>query len=786
MINKISKLENFGVFQNFIWTSEIPNFKRFNLIYGWNRSGKTTVSRVFASCEKKSLYDKDAFKQYPEHGKFEITRSDGTIVKNSDIATNTLPVKVFNQDFIEDNVSFDSTNSSKPIIYVSKEDIESNKKLVKLKEDETTLEITYKEGKKNTEAKENAKNAFLSSLGRETAAIIFDKTYNKTKAEAKIKSVGINNFADKILSIENKKNIMKISRSEPGNPQTTFLESPFIDYADLFKQGERLLRRKIISEILERLKDSENEEAIVDDELNSWIKQGWDIHRRREESKRCLFCESNLASDFFDSLKKHFSEDYENLQNSIDLLVEKFEQGKLAAIPEKNSSLSPDLIGKYEVLANRYMELVKEQNNWIDYLVSWLHRKRNNPFDLDIPKVVAPPEGSILPLNEILCELNAVIANHNEKIKNYGTEVMKAREELELDAIASALLEIDYLKLERDQKEAEIKEHEAQEALNNNRAAISKLESETSNISKAIVNINQLLKGFFGRDEIQLESDGERKGYVITRGGLPAKNLSEGEKTAIAFSYFVVKVEEKAFAIGSGIIFIDDPISSFDSNFIYQCFSLISTRFDEAGQLFISTHNFQLFNLVKEWFIRKNKYIEEKNVILKIRGSDEKPVACEFFMMENYIDSDIRKARIIELDRTLRDFKSEYHFLFSLLSRFNDATSVYADFYTIGNVARRFFEIFADFKIPDSRNQKAKMTAIVNELNEGKSESDRISDSDWNRVYKLINSYSHNSDPASTIEHINRGESVDVIKILLKMIKESDPKHFQILESSLR
>ncbi len=61
MITRIMKLKHFGIFHDFSW-KDIPEFKRFNLIYGWNRSGKTILSRVFSACEKKST----AFKEYPK------------------------------------------------------------------------------------------------------------------------------------------------------------------------------------------------------------------------------------------------------------------------------------------------------------------------------------------------------------------------------------------------------------------------------------------------------------------------------------------------------------------------------------------------------------------------------------------------------------------------------------------------------------------------------------------------------------------------------------------------
>ena len=95
MINKISKLKNFGIFHDFSWKAELPEFKKFNLIYGWNRSGKTTISRAFASCEKKCVYDEEKFKQYPENGEFEIRASNNTTIKNTNVSANSLSVAKF-------------------------------------------------------------------------------------------------------------------------------------------------------------------------------------------------------------------------------------------------------------------------------------------------------------------------------------------------------------------------------------------------------------------------------------------------------------------------------------------------------------------------------------------------------------------------------------------------------------------------------------------------------------------------------------------------------------------
>ena len=104
---KINTLEKFGVFHDFSWDKGTPDFARFNLMYGWNRSGKTTLSRVFAAFEK-GEFD---FEKYPEDVKFNI-KKDGSRINQSYFQNGKNPingkheVRVFNSDFVQDNVFF--------------------------------------------------------------------------------------------------------------------------------------------------------------------------------------------------------------------------------------------------------------------------------------------------------------------------------------------------------------------------------------------------------------------------------------------------------------------------------------------------------------------------------------------------------------------------------------------------------------------------------------------------------------------------------------------------------
>lgn len=791
MIRKIAKLTNFGIFQDFQWKTELPDFKKFNLIYGWNRSGKTTISRVFESCEKRCTYDNERFKQYPsifdvngnleKEGEFEITADDSISVKYSDIANSNLPIKVFNQDFIEANIFFDS-DSCHPIVYVSEEDNKKKKRLDQLKKESIILQKTMEQAQKDKSSKEESKSHFLTSLGREIANILFDKTYNKTKAEKKISIIGTDNITDKKLSDDDKKKYEMISRSEERKPQKLFLEFKFLfmfnnEAVDSFQKITEkiiaLLKKQVVSETLNRLKD--------DPVLNNWVKQGFDYYRSREDKTKCLFCQKKLDDDFLTILSKHFSKDYEELQSSIARLKSEILVLKHDQIATKNDDLYPDLIDNFSTKAKKLNECIMKMNAWIEGASKVLQEKYDNPLEeIDSPM---QPEEFLVPYNGVISELNKIIVEHNEKVKNHGKEVSDARDKLELHLIANAITDQDYLKMVTELEDAFKKEKEALDAFNDTKLEIKNLEEQTSEIGKALPDINNHLKEFFGREEILLILDSDEEGYVINRNGYPAKNLSEGEKTAIAFSYFIVKINEGGFDKSKGIIFIDDPISSFDSNFIYHCFSLIKANFKEIGQLFISTHNFQLFNLVKEWLIEKNNKIEMKNKKLKSEGKEENPLPCEFYMAESFINDDSRRARIVKLDKTLRRFKSEYQFLFSRLKSFLiDQGNPYEDCYIIGNIARRFFDIYADFKIPNTGDPKSKMDVLVRTIN---NPSEIISATNAAKAYKLVNEYSHNSDPTSTIEHKDKYECKEAVRILLEIVEKSDPEHYRILEESL-
>lgn len=129
-------------------------------------------------------------------------------------------------------------------------------------------------------------------------------------------------------------------------------------------------------------------------------------------------------------------------------------------------------------------------------------------------------------------------------------------------------------------------------------------------------------------------------------------------------------------------------------------------------------------------------------------------------------------------------FSCTIGFLFNLLKEFNEKSEdpTFEEIYNIANIGRRFFDIFADFKIPtDKIAQEAKLNILIDKINESRKEEDHISKTTGSKVIWLINVFSHNSDPMSAIEHKDKNECKEVIKVLLEIVKDSDPKHYEIL-----
>lgn len=87
----ITSIEKYGIYENYNKEGTLPDFKRFNLIYGWNGSGKSTLSNLLRDIEKKKINN------HYLNSSFTIKTSDDGEITNSNICENPINIRVFNE-----------------------------------------------------------------------------------------------------------------------------------------------------------------------------------------------------------------------------------------------------------------------------------------------------------------------------------------------------------------------------------------------------------------------------------------------------------------------------------------------------------------------------------------------------------------------------------------------------------------------------------------------------------------------------------------------------------------
>ena len=158
MIRRIQQIKEFGVFADFQWPPGLPEFKQFNLIYGWNYSGKTTLSRAFRCFEQKLPHADFTSAQV------QLKAEDGTVHHLA--VPNAVPVfRVFNSDFIRENLSF-ADGSAAPILVLGAEDIAKQELLKANKAERETLNLSMESNTRKKSGMADDIEKALTKYGR--------------------------------------------------------------------------------------------------------------------------------------------------------------------------------------------------------------------------------------------------------------------------------------------------------------------------------------------------------------------------------------------------------------------------------------------------------------------------------------------------------------------------------------------------------------------------------------------------------------------------------------------
>jgi wobble nucleotide-excising tRNase len=748
-ITRINYVKQFWVFRNFTWPTDLPDFSRFNLIYGLNGSGKSVLSTLFQNIKtKQPLLEAQA--------QFRIDDQDVSL--NSISPQSVLPkVRVFNKSFVDEAVFPSFSAEIAPVFYIGSKSVELQKGIEKLQEglaQERAAKV------RNESSKTVASNGLDDFCIQQAAAIKeilrssgrnlynnYDKSNfnNAVTAQAKVEPP-----ADSV-SQQRKDELLAEVRGSVKDSVTPILIT-FPDVDALTDEIRDVLKRTVVSTVLAEL--------AANPTVANWVRDGLTLHTGENKSEACRFCGQSLPISRIEAIEAHFNDHFKQFAEGLDVLESRIESHKKI----RKDADAPDKAALYDHLSIRYSELLQKLNEnlsvmvtFLDALLSAARQKRNDAFqslDLD-PYIDSVQRFDRAKAEDIVRQVNDVIEQHNQRTKNFESSIATARKNVEkayvidgVPAFKTKSTAVDTLTSAVAANDKRMREIEAE---------IRELERQFVEHRLPAEELTAELASYLGRNEIRFEV--ARTGYSITRDGVRASNLSEGERTAIAFLYFLKTLQDKDFKVADDIVVIDDPVSSLDSNALFSAFGYMKERTRSPNQLFVFTHNFSFFRQVKNWFDHVNK-------MKKTKGD------AQFYMLQSVFNGSQRNAVMAPLDKMLDRYASEYHYLFKRVVDVASSTAPEARleaYYAIPNMARRLLESFLSFRYPSAIG-KLYLQLESSSFDPGK----RI------RLLRFLDTYSHDStvgdqghDPSIL------AETPQVMRELLQFIEFEDQGHYQ-------
>lgn len=759
MIKKIHLLKDFGVFSDFKWNT-LPELNQKNIFYGWNYTGKTTLSKIFTS-----LRDNETPSSF-NGCDFKLILTDNSEITKANISTNELDVIVFNSDYIRENLKWDTDSEIDGITFdvgenvTIREKIENfNKQIDKVNGTDTlkskkepfqeiVSEFDSFENQKFTAEARNIKNDVFNSL------IEFNKGHLKI-----IKNQVQFDLSSNIISDQDELNkVKKISLASNDKEPIDKIDF-LLNIEPLYVETQRLLKEEPEKKDIIELLDSNTQ-------ISNWVKTGLPFH---EDASNCHFCDNPLSSERLNLLNAYFSNASsilrEKLTEQSRIITDKIEELNTLNLPKSKFDFFENYQDKYEKKIKEFEAIKLGVIDVYNFLKTEIGKKSNS--NIFVSQLIDDfNDESQITFNNWLKEINEIIASHNDFIENFNDKQDEARTLLKKHQVASFLDKENYIEKENSKEYANRCIYLYDRYVQKLNEEILKAEAELKSIVKGQEELNSFITKFLNRTDIKIEVVNEDK-FILKRGEKIAKNLSEGEKTAISFSYFLVTLESlfRENKLFDYIIFVDDPISSLDGNHIAQVYSLINSFFfrqninpDDANQyvncfkqLFLSTHNFEFFS-----FLKDSNRLNKKNT-------------KQYYFIKRISEN---QSTIQELPKSLRDYKSEYIYLFDIIYNFYDSGCQESDekYILLPNAVRRFLEIYTLFKLPDSTDEvDARLKILMPEPTE----------------LKLLHHFSHFTTFEKVMKHdeviLNLPQAIDELMTLLN----KDELHLNSLKKAI-
>jgi wobble nucleotide-excising tRNase len=753
MIKGITRIKGLGVYDNYTKPAGTSELGIKNLIYGWNYSGKTTLSRLFAQLESKKPNSDLAGCEFS----FD---TDNQPITEKNFEQSDLMVRVFNSDFIRDNLHFEG-NSFSPILLLGKESEEAQKKI----DHKSKRIIKSDEARKRIGSQITAYTQAVSSAKTEAAKNIRQllkiDPYTASQLNNDIKAIGT---LDSQLLSENELayNLGLAITPDSNKPSQVDRISASPSIVDIHKDAVTILAATPkFSNTIKHLDENLD--------IESWIETGLHIH---SQEGTCEFCGSEITEIRLAQLRAHFSKDLADHKKKVEDLLQRVESTKIQLIPPNVAELNTQFRERYSIAAEPLSKAIDIFNQAVASLAEDVKLKLGAPRKPMVPKPLA--EGLAEAIISNVEVINAVIDDNNTLANNFTTAKIESQNKVKYHYVQQFIDSQANLGYEEKKLQLRNREIRLQAFSTVLKDEVAVLQAQISKAQLGREKINERLSSMLGSDAVQIAVindpiSNQERFKLVRKSGEIAKNLSDGERTAIAFSYFITKLQElRQSDFIKTVVYIDDPISSLDANHIFQVTAAIRAVFFKQDnenapwtttckQIFISTHNFEFFNLLREIKPVSDKHGARLYIIKRI--SEKSSTFCD-------------------MPVSLSRYQSEYHFLFDVVYRFHQAPDKmdHAILMLLPNAIRRFIELYTYSRLPGAMNQTVDQRA---EVLFGAERSKRI--------LKIFHYFSH----ANTIDRLAGNNELIfnaeyAVRDLMDAITQTDKQHMDALISSIQ
>lgn len=658
-----------GVFLEDTELQLIP--KRMNLLYGCNGSGKSTIAKCIKCLGKEEVDNTYSAKTNSEH--------DADRVKK---------IFVFDEDFVSLNIKIENDGLSSIVMLGHQvgldarlHEIEDKLKCLSAKKES----LSEKQNRYNNPKDHSSPLWHFNEIKR---SLSVDNGWADIDKQIKGNSIKSS------VTVEVIEELMKMNVTPAKYKEATkeFSEKTDI-YQKVKKGGSKLslLTNNIIANdvnVLQALYDKHLEEPrlserdkqiieLIHTEHGKYLEQVHPIFDN-EDMTVCPLCLRPIASyekdGLFDKVRQFFNEETEQYKKSLQDAFDVLEQWNAIELP----NIIKVIVG--EDIVRVFSQNAQDLQTEYSKLRKALEERKRNVYGIRTYYQWYELKDAQDKYSITIDKINALISNYNREVEQ------KTKLRNELIGLNKMMFAFSLRKAFSSYKHQLDESNQNSKSLNDIESQLLKLELERSEVhsQKAQVTIaldfiNESLSYiFFDKKRLTLQNDGGT--YVLKSNGrnVKPKDISTGERNAIALCYFFGKIfenhEKENRYSDEMLVVLDDPITSFDKENKVGMMTFIRWQVDELlrgnvhTKLLIMTHDLPTAFAIQKVYddINKNGYCvqELKNGKLDALG--------------------IFKRHRNEYQKLLDDV-------------FSVANSTSSDLLSVGNKMRRIEEAYASF-----------------------------------------------------------------------------------------